>query len=119
MARQKEYKTYDNFDGLTPEEIVIAERIRRLRFQVLIHSCLYYHMDNPSWDDYQFDCVARELSKIQIDNPEISKRVRYYKPFLGFGETGCFSGYSLPYTLPEIQEKANMLIRLKEMNSEH
>jgi hypothetical protein len=74
----------------------VEERIHHLRRVVLAHSVLYYSMGDSVATDYQFDNWAKELAKLQIDNPEASESVHYHREaFRGFtGETG----YDLPLT---------------------
>lgn len=59
-----------------------------------MHSVLYYKFGDSIISDATFDSWARELARLQNDNPEISDSVEYMlEPFRGFvGETG----YDLP-----------------------
>ena len=85
----------------------IKELITRRRQQILIHSCIYYQMNNNLISDFTFDMWAKELYKLQNDYPDISKECIYYNEFKGFD--GC-SGYNLPYSYPEINKNASMLL---------
>lgn len=69
----------------SPEEL-----IHRYRRNVLIHSILYYMMDEPVLTDIEFDRRAKLLAQLQKDHPEASARVAYhYEGFKDFtGETG-------------------------------
>lgn len=72
----------------------IAELIHRRRRQILVHSILYYKFGDSILSDAVFDQWAKELAKLQVDNPEVSESVEYmYEAFKDFaGETG----YHLP-----------------------
>lgn len=86
--------------------MVIEELIHRRRRQVLVHSILYYRMGKSTLTDVQFDAWARELAKLQKDNPEASERVEYMREeFSDFsGETG--------YHLPLMDENATRVAEL-------
>lgn len=64
--------------------------IHQRRRQVLVHSILYYRMDQPILSDERFDFLAKNLSRLQKEHPEASMRVMYHhKEFQDFnGETG-------------------------------
>lgn len=81
-------KTYELYTG---NELVIADKIQRRRLQLLIHSCLYYEMNINLISDSRWDTWARELVKLQSDNPEISKNVDWYESFKDWdASTGAF-----------------------------
>lgn len=80
--------TYDIFIG---EDLRIAELIQQRRYQMLIHSCIYYELDRNLISDKQWDAWAKELVKLQTEYPEISKQVRWYEYFNDWdGTTGAF-----------------------------
>lgn len=91
---------YDN-----PTAALILQR----RHQILVHSYLYYHYSISLISDKQFDDWAKELAQLQIDNPQLSEKVFYYKDaFKGFDGT---TGFDLPYTDPRIVRKAELLLK--------
>lgn len=91
-------------------EQTIAEKITQRRWQILVHSCLYYRMDENIISDYQYDAFARELKELQEKYPEIAKTCAFHKEFEGF--TG--SGFDLPYNHPEIVWRAQRLLSYHE-----
>lgn len=92
----------------------IKADILRKRQQILVHSCLYYRFDTNLIEDYQYDKIGKSLADLQIRYPELSKEVTYkYKAFETFGEDGCYSGYNLPTSDPDVVRKAQ---RLMDMN---
>lgn len=86
-----------------------AALILQRRHQILVHSYLYYHYNMSLISDSQFDAWAKELVKLQADNPQLSEKVFYYRnAFRGFDGT---TGFDLPYTDPRIARKADLLIK--------
>lgn len=80
--------TYDIFNG---NDLKIAELIQQRRIQLLVHSYIYYNLDTNIISDKQWDEWARELFKLQKDNPDISMKVRYYDQFKDWdASTGAF-----------------------------
>lgn len=91
----------------------IKADILRKRQQILIHSCLYYRFDTNLIEDYQYDRIGKSLADLQIKYPELSKEVPYkYKAFETFGQDGCYSGYNLPTSDPDVVRKAQRLINI-------
>ena len=96
--------TYDLFKG---QELQIAEKIQQRRYQMLVHSCIYYHLNQNSISDVQWDTWARELRDLQNQYPEISKQVTLYEYFKDWdASTGAF----LPITKDWVIAKAKTLI---------
>ena len=97
-------KTYELFTG---QELQIAEKIQQRRYQMLVHSCIYYQLNQNSISDKQWDIWARELRDLQNQYPEISKQVTLYEYFKDWdASTGAF----LPITKPWVIAKAKTLI---------
>lgn len=101
-------RTYEKFQG---KELEIAELIQQRRFQMLIHSCIYYHFNSNLVSDKKFDSWARELAQLQIDYPDIASQVLYAEEFEGFDGT---TGFDLPLTEQWIIDKASWLIGKKK-----
>ena len=100
--------TYDLFTG---QDLQIAEKIQQRRYQMLIHSCLYYHLNNNIISDKQWDEWARELRDLQNQYPEISKQVTLYEYFKDWdASTGAF----LPITESWIVMKARQVAGINE-----
>lgn len=100
----------DDLSRLLKPDLIIAQKIRQRRLQLLVHSCLYYKMSENLIDDHKFDQFARELVALQAQYPHLAKLVRYHKEFEEFGKDGCISGYMLPYSNGEIVTKAQILL---------
>lgn len=82
-----------NYDIFVGDDLVIADKILRRRFQMMVHSYLYYEMDTNIITDKQFDTWGRELVQLQADYPEISKQVEYYEAFANWDAS---TGFDLP-----------------------
>lgn len=97
-------KTYKIFEG---EQLKIAEKIQQRRLQILIHSCIYYEMNQNIISDKKWDEWARELKKLQEDYPEISRQVEWYAAFIDWdASTGAF----LPLKDEWVVKKAKWLL---------
>lgn len=102
-------KTYELFTG---KDLEIAEKIQQRRYQMLIHSCIYYHLNQNLISDKQWDEWARELRDLQNQYPQISEKVTLYEYFKDWdASTGGF----LPITLPWVQEIACKLAGVKKL----
>lgn len=81
-------KTYELFSG---DELNIAELIQQRRYQLLVHSCLYYEFDTNIVSDKKWDAWAKELVKLQSDYSQISEKIEWYEAFKDWdGSTGAF-----------------------------
>jgi NAD-dependent DNA ligase len=79
-----------------------AELIKRRRIQVLVHSCIYYALDDNIVPDHVFDAWAKELEQLMKDHPDAySDRFDY-----AFKNWDSSSGYNLPHRDPWILNKA-------------
>lgn len=91
----------------------IKADILRKRQQILVHSCLYYRFDTNLIEDYQYDRIGKSLAELQIKYPELSKEVAYkYAAFKTFGQDGCYSGYNLSTSDPDVVRKAQRLANI-------
>lgn len=91
----------------------IEEKIRQRRSQMLIHSCIYYEMDDSVIDDHTWQRWADELTQLQKDNPKACKIKFFDREFSGWDGT---SGYHLPLRNPWVRGKAEQILRYHENN---
>lgn len=91
----------------------IPEKIKQRRSQMLVHSCLYYDMDESIIDDHTWQRWADELSELQNANPQHCKINFFDKEFDGWDGT---SGYHLPLRNPYVQSKARQILSYNEKN---
>lgn len=90
-------KTYELFTGV---DLEIAEKIQQRRYQLLIHSCIYYYLNQNSVSDKKWDEWARELKTLQEHYPDISKKVMLYEYFKDWdASTGAFLPIKLPWVI--------------------
>lgn len=94
---QRLYKIYSG------EDLTIAEKIQRRRYQVMVHSCLYYSMNTNMVSDVQYDAWARELEQLQNAYPDIADNVDYAEYFKDFSAS---TGFDLPLNDPWVRRKA-------------
>lgn len=82
---------YDIYSG---EELKIAEKIQQRRYQMLVHSYIYYELDKNIVSDSQWSQWATELAELQSKYPELAKEVPYAKDFANWdGSSGAFLEY--------------------------
>ena len=93
---------------MTQEEI--AELIARRRRQLLVHSIIYYQMNDNLITDDQWAKWALELEELQRDYPEIAKQCPRAKDFEDFDHS---TGYNLPLNDPYAIATARRLLDIK------
>ena len=98
----------DTYAFPNPDPGSAAEKIKRRRLQILVHSCLYYELDTTLIEDDKFDSWCKELVQLMKDNPgAYSDRFDYW--FNSFtGETG----FHLPLRDVWVYNKAMYLKRI-------
>ena len=74
--------------------MTIEERIRQRRRQMLVHSYIYYELNQNIISDATWSKWAKELAQLQKDYPEESKRVEEYEQFQDWdGSSGAFLNF--------------------------
>lgn len=77
----------------------LASLILQRRYQVLVHSFLYYTIGVSIVTDELFDKWAKELYDLQQENTELANTIKFHETFKDFdGNTG----YNLSYEQEEI-----------------
>lgn len=88
----------------------IEEKIRQRRSQMLIHSHIYYEMDDNIVDDHTWQAWADELAQLQDENPDKCKLGFFDEHFEGWnGSSGAF----LPLRDPWVVNKARYIMGLQ------
>lgn len=101
-------KIYEIFAG---ENLKIAEKIQQRRYQMLVHSCIYYALNQNIITDAQWNTWAIELRDLQKQYPDISKKVTLYEYFKDWdASTGAF----LPIELNWVMEIAHKLLNIHQ-----
>lgn len=88
----------------------IAELITRRRRQILVHSVIYYEMNDSLISDNTWSQWAVELEKLQKTYPDISAKCPYAKAFSDFDPS---TGYNLPLGDLSALSVARRLIRYR------
>lgn len=69
----------------------IEEKIRQRRRQILVHSYIYYELNQNIVSDHKWAEWAKELEQLQKDYPEESRAVEEYDQFKDWdGSSGAF-----------------------------
>lgn len=86
----------------------VAERIRQRRAQMLIHSCIYYEMDDNIISDHKWQEWADELADLQNYWPELCEQNFFDDQFKDW--TGA-TGNHLPHRHPWVYNKAMQILQ--------
>ncbi len=84
----------------------LSEKIRQRRIQMLVHSYLYYEMDENVIDDHKWQVWADELVELQKQKATIG----FYDE--AFADWTGASGAFLPFD-PWVKERAKKLLHYK------
>lgn len=87
----------------------IGEKIKQRRSQMLIHSCLYYEMNESIVDDHTWQKWANELAELQKNHPDECNMDFYDEHFKDWDGS---SGYHLPLRDPWVYGKAKYILEL-------
>lgn len=89
----------------------ITEKIQQRRYQILVHSYIYYQLNDSIVSDDVFDRWAKELFELQEKYPDEAKKARFHNEFVDFDGS---TGFDLPYSHPDIQAIGNRLMYIKK-----
>lgn len=88
----------------------ISEKIQQRRLQILVHSYIYYELDQNIISDAQWSKWANDLVELQKKYPKEAESVMYADKFKDFdGSTGM----DLAYFDDFIVNRANYLLSMK------
>lgn len=87
----------------------IKAKIRQRRAQMLIHSCIYYEMDDNIVSDHRWQTWADELEKLQKENPTLCKINFFDHEFANWNGA---TGNHLPHRHPWVYAKANYIVMI-------
>lgn len=91
---------------------MVKELIQRRRLQLLVHSCIYYILDESIISDSTWSRWAAELVELQQRYPEIAETVCWHEAFQGFDGS---TGFDLPIEDEWVLNKAKYLVRRKNV----
>lgn len=92
----------------------IQERIDFLQRYIIVHSYIYYELNNNVISDKQYDAKSKELVRYKNDYPELWRSSMYYKQFAD--EYNGATGFTLYHDLDPHQQEiirsiAHMIMR--------
>ena len=87
----------------------IKELISRRRRQILVHSVIYYKLNENLIDDATWSRWALELEELQESYPQLAMQCPLNDAFIGFDHS---TGMSLPLENPWAVRKAQYLVDL-------
>lgn len=90
-----------------PAKLAIISKIKQRRAQMLIHSAIYYDLNDNVVSDDQWQKWANELEKLQKDNADCCK-IGYFDA--DFADWDGTTGAMLQYRHPLIYGKAVWLL---------
>lgn len=96
----------------TPDKVQqsISEKIKQRRYQILVHSLIYYELDCNIISDSEWSKWAKELEELQHKYPIESSQVIFSSKFKDFSSD---SGYYLDYKDEQIINIAYRLLSSK------
>lgn len=80
------------------EEFVIYELIHRRTKQLIVHSYLYYKLNENVIDDTTFDHWCKELCDLKVKYPDIAAQTKYWR--IGNSSMPPVQGISLTSVRP-------------------
>ena len=64
----------------------------------MVHSCIYYELNDSIWSDFEYDTKAKYLKQLAKQHPEEAKLAKYVNDFKEWEEDEHYvSGYNLIY----------------------
>lgn len=97
----------DESDPMVNSVQKLSEKIRQRRIQMLVHSYLYYEMDENVIDDHKWQEWADELVELQKQKMEIGFYDEAFRDWTGA------SGAFLPFD-KWVKDRAKKLLQYKE-----
>lgn len=83
-----------NYHPYDSEHDYIVAKIKQRRLQMLVHSYIYYELNDNLISDETWARWARELKELQDEYPEISRSVKYSRMFEDWDAS---TGYHLDF----------------------
>lgn len=84
-------------------ELTIQEKIDWLQRYIIVHSYIYYELNDNVISDREYDIKSKELVKYKNEYPHLWKSSEYYKQF-GDDYNGA-TGFTLFHGLSEKQKR--------------
>ncbi len=91
----------------------VVEAIARRRRQILVHSCIYYHLDDNVISDHTWTLWAKQLAKLQ---DKYGWRIGFYDKV--FKDWNGSTGHHLPHTDAGVLRSATRLLELHKAGAD-
>ena len=91
----------------------ILELIKRRRFQLLIHSFIYYRLNEAVVSNDTFDQWSDELNYLQKKYPDISKEVELYNIFKDYESSSDSAALPLD-SMPGLDSRAKYILQISK-----
>ena len=88
---------------MIPEGLTVQDYIDFLQRFIILHSYIYYELDNNYISDMEYDKKSKELVQYKNEYPDLWKNSMYYKQF-GDDYNGA-TGFTLYHDLDDEQKK--------------
>lgn len=86
----------------------IAAKIQQRRYQILVHSLLYYELDMNLVSDAKWAEWGKELVELQTSHPDIASQVIFADAFKSFDGS---TGFHLPFRDKQVVNIAYRLLK--------
>lgn len=83
------------------------EMINRRQRQVLVHSFLYYQLNESIIEDWIFDRWSKDIVELRERYPDEFDKSVYADAYAEFDGS---SGFDLPFALPEVQSQGYKML---------
>lgn len=94
--------------------MTVAEKIKQRRLQMIVHSTIYYILNDNIISDAQWSQWANELKVLQENHPETAAEVEYAEYFKDWDAS---TGFNLPINEDWALNKARQLLRSRDKHS--
>lgn len=94
--------------------MTVAEKIKQRRLQMIVHSAIYYILNDNIISDAQWSQWANELKVLQENYPETAADVGYAEYFKDWDAS---TGFNLPINEDWALDKARQLLRSRDKHS--
>lgn len=94
--------------------MTVAEKIKQRRLQMIVHSAIYYILNDNIISDAQWSQWANELKVLQENYPETAAEVEYAEYFKDWDAS---TGFNLPINEDWVLNKARQLLHSRDKHS--
>lgn len=96
------------------KSMTVAEKIKQRRLQMIVHSAIYYILNDNIISNAQWSQWANELKVLQENYPETAADVEYAEYFKDWDAS---TGFNLPINEDWALNKARQLLRSRDKHT--